>query len=92
MLDCLAECDSERSLNRLCNGQIELRWAGVTLFLRVADLLVLHEALRSWLDDLDRAWSSAYASMTNPIGFKRNDGVCRLVRFSTAPRFSSFQP
>ena len=61
VLDCLSTCGAERSIQRLCNGQIELNWAGITLFLRMADLLVLDESLRAWMGNVERPWSDSYA-------------------------------
>ncbi len=60
VLDCLSARGEGCSIQRLCNGQVELRWAGVTLFLRMADLLVLDEALRAWTGNVERPWSDAY--------------------------------
>ncbi len=60
VLDCLAASGEGRSFQRLCNGQIELSWAGVTLFLRLADLLVLDESLRAWIGNMERPWSDSY--------------------------------
>lgn len=77
VLNCLSEDSDSRSIQWLCNGQIELRWEGVTLFLRVADLLVLDKSLRQWMDDVDRAWCDAYALS---LGYIASPAFCLYLR------------
>ncbi len=82
-LDCLATGSDTRSINLLQNHQISLTWEYVTLQMRMADLLILDDALRSDMEDEDREWAATYVLSLNGqrlfIHEKDRYAFCALV-------------
>jgi hypothetical protein len=57
----LATLGERRMIERLENGQVELRWEQVVLRMRTTDLIVLNNALQNWMEKLDREWAQTYS-------------------------------
>lgn len=65
MIEQLAASRELGSVHRLRTGQIELLWNGVSVPLRVADLIVLNNTLQTEMGDVSRPWASTYALVLN---------------------------
>jgi hypothetical protein len=61
IVDRLSKRSERRMIERLENGQVELRWEQVVLRMRTTDLIVLNNALQDWMEKLDREWAQTYS-------------------------------
>jgi hypothetical protein len=61
----LPKSRERRSIKVLPNGQVTLCWEWSVLHMRVADLLVLRRALRSWRENGEQNWAQPYILWLN---------------------------
>lgn len=80
----LAESSASRAVSLLANKQVELNWDHTTLSMQMADLLVLNQVLREWMEAVDREWVEIYRLTLNDcVLFIRGDdlyGFCAMVQ------------
>lgn len=83
----LAENSASRTVSLLANRQVELRWDQVAVLMQMADLLVLYQTLRVWLDTEEREWVEIYRLTLNDcvlfIHSDDVDGFCAMVQVAT---------
>lgn len=84
----LAENSASRTVSLLANKQVELRWDQVTLSMQMADLLVLHQTLCTWMATADWDWVEIYRlSLNDCVLFvygDDGDAFCAMVQAAVA--------
>lgn len=75
----LAESSASRAVSLLANKQVELNWDHITLSMQMADLLVLNQVLRKWMEAVDREWVEIYRLTLNDcVLFIHSDDLYRF--------------
>lgn|GEM_PF-1511971 len=61
----LSKSSASRSVTLLQNQQVALAWDCVTLAMRMADLIVLNNTLKTWMENREREWVEVYRLSLN---------------------------